>query len=211
MFSPTTSEELVASLKRKGIKNAAVLEAIQKTPRHFFIGPALSSQAYSDTALPIAHKQTISQPFVVARMTELLLAAGPLHKVLEIGTGSGYQATILAQLVDEVYTIERIEDLYKEAKQRLQQLNLSNVFIKHGDGVKGWPEVAPFDGIIVTAASPTIPQYLLDQLTDGGRMVVPIGQPGYQELQVITRNGNNFDIQISDPVTFVPLLSGVEK
>jgi protein-L-isoaspartate(D-aspartate) O-methyltransferase len=211
MFQPTTVEELVASLKRKGINNVAVLEAIRKTPRHFFIASSLTSQAYSDTALPIAHKQTISQPFVVARMTELLLEGGPLNKVLEVGTGSGYQAAVLAQLVDEVYTIERIKSLYEEATQRLQQLGLSNVFTKLGDGAKGWAEVAPFDGIIVTAASPAIPQYLLDQLVDGGRLIVPIGQPGYQQLQLITRRGNDFTIQIFDPVVFVPLLSGIEK
>lgn len=207
----STCEQLVALLKKKGINNAAVLEAIRKTPRHFFIESVLASQAYSDTALPIAHHQTISQPFVVARMTELLVADKNLHKVLEVGTGSGYQAAVLANLVDEVYSVERIEVLYQAAKQRLEQLGLNNVFTKLDDGANGWPEAAPFDGIIVTAATSVIPQLLLDQLADGGRLIIPVGHVGYQELYVITREGNEYVTQILDAVVFVPLLSGIEK
>lgn len=207
----STCEELVALLKRKGIANAAVLNAISKTPRHFFIDPTFAAQAYQDKALPIAHKQTISQPFIVARMTELLLANNHFHKVLEVGTGSGYQSAVLAQMVDEVYTIERIEGLYKEAKQRLQQLGLSNVFTKLSDGANGWPEVAPFDGIIVTAAASHVPQILLEQIAEGGRMVIPIGESDYQALHVISRNENNFSTAVYDPVIFVPFLSGTEK
>lgn len=205
----TTCEQLITLLKQKGIHNADVLAAINKTPRHLFVDTPLISHAYIDTALPIAHEQTISQPFIVALMTELLVTDKKLHKVLEIGTGSGYQAAVLAQLVDEVYSVERIEVLYKEATQRLAQLGLNNIFTKLDDGANGWPEHAPFDGIIVTAATTEIPQALLEQLANGGRLVIPVGQPSYQELQMITREGDNFTTQVLDAVVFVPLLAGV--
>jgi protein-L-isoaspartate(D-aspartate) O-methyltransferase len=164
-----------------------------------------------DQALPIGQQQTISQPFVVARMTELLVAHKKLRKILEIGTGSGYQAAILSHLTDEVYSIERIETLYQKAKQRLANLGFNNIFTKLDDGANGWPEKAPFDGIIVTAATAVVPQALLEQLAEEGRLIIPVGQPGYQELQVITRKANNYVTQVLDPVTFVPLLSGVTK
>lgn len=211
MFQHPTCEQLVALLKRKGIKNAAVLRAISNTPRHLFIESSLTSSAYEDSALPIAYGQTISQPFVVARMSELLLGNSSLNRVFEVGTGSGYQAAVLSQLAGEVYSVERIEALHDVAKQRLASLGFVNVHTRCADGSQGWEEHAPYDGIIVTAAIPAVPQILLDQLTDGGRLVIPIGQPGYQELQVITRRGDEFSREVFDPVVFVPLLTGIEK
>ncbi len=170
---------------------------------------ALGSRAYEDTALPIGFGQTISQPFIVARMTEALLAAGPLSKVLEVGTGCGYQTAVLAPLVTKLYSIERIEPLYLRAKLRLDELELRNVRLRHGDGTLGWSSLAPFDGILVAAAPISVPEALLKQLQLGGRLLVPVGADGHQELIRFTRRKNGIERQSLGPVAFVPLLGGV--
>ena len=170
----------------------------------------MAHRAYEDVALPIGFQQTLSQPYVVARMTELLLAGGPLARVLEIGTGSGYQTAILAQLVDEVFSVERIKALQQKARQRLRQLKLRNVQLHHADGGMGWAEYGPFDGIVVTAAPERIPEELLLQLAVGGRMVVPVGGD-VQHLQVVTRTNEGYETEIVEAVYFVPLRSGKER
>ena len=170
----------------------------------------MAHRAYEDTALPIGHQQTLSQPYIVARMTELLLAAGPLKEVLEIGTGSGYQTAVLAQLVENVYSVERIRPLQYKAKQRLRQLKLYNVQTKHADGIMGWEDKGPFDGIISTAAPEEIPQELLRQLAAGGRLVIPVGGDT-QHLQVVTRTHEGYETEIVEAVRFVPLCSGTVK
>jgi protein-L-isoaspartate(D-aspartate) O-methyltransferase len=183
---------------------------MRTTPRHLFLDEAMAHRAYEDVALPIGFQQTLSQPYVVARMTELLLAQGPLTRVLEIGTGSGYQTAILAQLVDEVYSVERIKALQQKARQRLRQLKLRNVHMSHADGGMGWEECGPYDGIIVTAAPERIPEELLLQLATGGRMVIPVGG-ATQHLQVVTRTNEGYDTQIIEAVYFVPLRPGKTK
>ena len=175
MTSQRTRDRLIQRLYEEGLSNAHVLEVIRRTPRHLFVDEALAHRAYEDTALPIGHNQTISQPFMVARMSELLLADGPLDKVLEIGTGSGYQTAVLAQLVERVFSVERIQALQDRAKERLVELKLRNVVFRWGDGWEGWPALAPYNGIIVTAAAADVPQALLDQLAPGGRLVIPVG------------------------------------
>jgi protein-L-isoaspartate(D-aspartate) O-methyltransferase len=207
MTSQRTRDRLIERLREKGIRNEQVLEVIRRTPRHLFVDEALSSRAYEDTALPIGFNQTISQPYIVARMTEILLATNP-QKVLEIGTGSAYQAAVLAQLVPKVYTVERILALVPLARQRLRELNLRNVSLKQSDGTWGWPQQAPFDAILVTAAPAEIPKALLDQLVDGGRLVIPVGAGSAQTLAVITRRGDQFDRENVESVTFVPLVGG---
>jgi len=208
MTSQRTRDRLVKRLRDEGVKNEAVLSVISKTPRHIFVDEALASRAYEDTALPIGQGQTISQPYVVARMTEALLNGGSLVKVLEIGTGCGYQTAILAQLVDRVYSIERIEPLIRQARRRFHELKLRNIRIRHGDGYQGWPGQDPFDGIIVTAAPETTPTALLEQLKVGGRLVIPVGGQGMQRLFVITRTTEGYDEQALEYVSFVPLLEG---
>jgi protein-L-isoaspartate(D-aspartate) O-methyltransferase len=198
---------LVQRLRDKGIVDERVLQAIADTPRHIFLDEALSHRAYEDTALPIGHNQTISQPYIVARMTELLLLSEP-RRVLELGTGSGYQAAILSQLVDLVYSVERISPLLQKAKARFSRLNYRNLYARHADGGIGWPEQAPFDAIMVTAAPKEIPIELLRQLKDGGRMVVPLGDVS-QSLTVVTRRGDRYDREVIEPVMFVPFLPGV--
>lgn len=186
-----------------------MLEVIRRTPRHLFVDEALAHRAYEDTALPIGNNQTISQPFIVAHMSELLLEAGPLDKVLEIGTGSGYQTAILSQLVERVFSVERIKVLQDRAKERLLELNLRNVVFRWGDGCEGWPALAPYNGIIVTAVAPEVPQALLDQLAPGGRMVIPVGATGeLQQLMLIVREENGFSQRAMGAVRFVPLLNG---
>ncbi len=207
MTSQRTRDRLIERLREKGIRNEQVLEVIRRTPRHLFVDEALSSRAYEDTALPIGFNQTISQPYIVARMTELLLGTHP-QKVLEIGTGSAYQAAVLAQLVPKVYTVERILALVPLARQRLRELNLRNVSLKHSDGTWGWPQQAPFDAILVTAAPAEIPAALLEQLVDGGRLVIPVGAGTVQTLAVITRRGDQFERENVESVTFVPLVGG---
>lgn len=208
MTSQRTRERLIQRLYEEGLSNARVLETIRRTPRHLFVDEALAHRAYEDTALPIGHNQTISQPYMVARMSELLLAAGPLDKVLEIGTGSGYQTAILAQLVERVFSVERIQSLQDRAKERMSELNLRNVVFRWGDGWEGWPALAPYNGIIVTAAASVVPQALLDQLAPGGRLVIPVGAGDEQELLLIVREEQGFARHTLDSVRFVPLLNG---
>jgi len=191
-----------------GIKNMQVLDIIRSTPRHIFLDEALSHRAYENTALPIGFNQTISQPYVVAKMTEAVLRWGPVGKVLEIGTGCGYQTAVIAQLADKVYTVERIKPLLEKARKNLRALRLPNVYFKHDDGSMGWESRGPFDAIVTTAAPQKIPQELLNQLADGGRLVIPVGGDGEQELQLIRRNGDEFETSVLDAVRFVPLLLG---
>ena len=208
MTSARTRDRLVQRLRDHGIRSEAVLEQIRNVPRHLFVDEALASRAYEDTALPIGLGQTISQPWVVARMTEVLLDGFEGETVLEIGTGCGYQTAVLAGLVKKIYTVERIPELLRKTKQRLRELDIYNVQFRPGDGWKGWPKYAPYDGIIVTAAAPVLPEKLLEQLAPGGRMIIPIGQPGYQLLTLVTRKDDHFQEQTMDAVTFVPLVPG---
>ncbi len=207
MTSQRTRDRLVARLREEGIRDNRVLDAIASTPRHLFIDEALATRAYEDTALPIGHGQTISQPYIVARMTELLLEVNP-NVVLEVGTGSGYQAAILAGLVDKVYSTERIEALATQARQRFRQLGYRNVRIQHSDGSWGWPQFAPFDAIIVTAGAAEIPEALLEQLKVGGRLVMPLGGRDRQTLITVTRTESVYEREDFEPVVFVPLLGG---
>ncbi|WP_177429735.1 protein-L-isoaspartate(D-aspartate) O-methyltransferase [Pseudomonas mangrovi] len=208
MTSQRTRERLIQRLYDEGLSNARVLEVIRRTPRHLFVDEALAHRAYEDTALPIGHNQTISQPYMVGRMTELLLAAGPLDKVMEIGTGSGYQTAVLAQLVERVFSVERIQSLQDRAKERLAELKLRNVVFRWGDGWEGWNALGPYNGIIVTAAAAEVPQALLDQLAPAGRLVIPVGAGELQQLLLIVREEQGFSRQVLDPVRFVPLLNG---
>jgi protein-L-isoaspartate(D-aspartate) O-methyltransferase len=208
MTSQRTRERLIERLYEEGLSNPRVLEVIRRTPRHLFVDEALAHRAYEDTALPIGHNQTISQPFMVGRMTELLLAAGPLDKVLEVGTGSGYQTSVLAQLVERVFSVERIQALQERAKERLLELNLRNVVFRWGDGWEGWNALGPYNGIIVTAAAAEVPQALLDQLAPAGRLVIPVGAGDEQQLLLIVREDQGFTRHVLDAVRFVPLLNG---
>jgi len=210
MTSQRTRERLIQRLVEQGIENMAVLEVIRTTPRHMFLDEAMAHRAYEDTSLPIGHQQTLSQPYIVARMTELLLAGGPLKQVLEIGTGSGYQTAVLAQLVENVYSVERIRPLQNKARQRLRQLKLYNIQTKHADGSMGWEDKGPYDGIISTAAPEQIPEQLLRQLAAGGRLVIPVGGM-QQHLQVVTRTAEGFETEIVEAVRFVPLCSGTVR
>jgi len=209
MTSQRTRDRLVARLKEKGIRHPEVLRAIAETPRHLFVDEALSHRAYEDNALPISNGQTISQPYIVARMTEILLEDGIPDKVLEVGTGSGYQAAILAAIVPRVFSVERIRALLVQAKQRFRQLKLNNIMAKHSDGTWGWPQSGPYDAIIVTAAPEDVPQSLLDQLAEGGRMVIPVGKGrNIQELQYIRRTAEGFETRTLEAVSFVPFCTG---
>lgn len=210
MTSQRTRNRLVQRLRERGIKNQQVLDVIASTPRHIFIDEALAHRAYEDSSLPIGNGQTISQPYIVARMTELLLAGGPLNNVLEVGTGSGYQTAILAPLVKKLYSVERIEPLLNKARVRIKQLTLTNVRFKLSDGHWGWPETGPYDGIIAAAAPEDIPQSLLDQMAHGGRMILPVGGEK-QALVLVTRQGNKWTREVLQDVKFVPFLSGVKK
>ncbi|MCM2313013.1 MAG: protein-L-isoaspartate(D-aspartate) O-methyltransferase [Steroidobacteraceae bacterium] len=209
MTSARTRDRLIARLREQGIANALVLERIRSVPRHVFMDEALASRAYEDTALPIGHGQTISQPYIVARMTEALLEGGTPRKVLEIGTGCGYQTAVLAPLVATVYSVERIAALQLRARRTMRDLRINNVFMRHGDGFEGWPPYAPYDGILVAAASMAVPPALLDQLGNGGRLIMPVGPDREQKLVRITRRGDNFEREVLGPATFVPLLSGL--
>ncbi|MCL7419278.1 MAG: protein-L-isoaspartate(D-aspartate) O-methyltransferase [Methylobacter sp.] len=210
MTSRRTRERMINRLAQQGISNNKILDAMRDTPRHIFMDEALASRAYEDVALPIGYNQTISQPYIVAKMTELLLEFGRLAKVLEIGTGCGYQTAILAQLVDHVYTMERIWPLQKKAKNHLWDLKLKNVSYQHNDGILGWPEQAPFDGILVSAAPSEIPETLLRQMALGGIMIIPVGKSGNQTLQRVVRTQGGFEVEELEPVSFVPFLSGRE-
>lgn len=210
MTSQRTRDRLVQRLQEEGISNQRVLDVIRNTPRHIFVDEALASRSYEDTALPIGHGQTISQPYVVARMTAALLETGPLNRVLEVGTGSGYQAAVMAPLAGEVYSVERIQPLLDQARKRMTELQLRNVRLKHSDGSWGWPDFAPFDAIIATAAPEQVPEALLQQLAIGGRLVMPVGPQGVQELVLLTRTAEGFERQVLDKVSFVPMLGGTQ-
>ncbi len=227
MTSQAARDRLVARLSDKGVTSEAVLQAVANTPRHLFVDEALASRAYEDTALPIGLGQTISQPYIVAHMTELLLNSSPrLDKVLEVGTGSGYQAAVLSMVCDRVFSLERIEVLLRLARRRFHQLGMHNIFTRYTDGQQGWIAQAPFDGIILTAACPGIPDELLQQLGDGARLIAPLNADGIetmglsgplsgklgsggQYLVSYTRHGDKFDSEILDAVSFVPLLDGL--
>ncbi|MDE2337997.1 MAG: protein-L-isoaspartate(D-aspartate) O-methyltransferase [Gammaproteobacteria bacterium] len=208
MTSARTRDRLVQRLREQGISNLAVLDRIRNTPRHIFVDEALGSRAYEDTALPIGFGQTISQPYIVARMTEALLEGGPLGTVLEVGTGCGYQTAVLAPLVERVVTVERIGALIDRARERLKELEIRNVKFHHGDGTQGWKSQAPFEGILVAAAPLVVPQALLEQLAPGGRLIVPVGPEGEQELMRYTRREQGVMRESLGRVAFVPLLGG---
>ncbi len=209
MTSQRTRDRLIQRLEEKGISNPSVLEAMRITPRHLFMDEALASRAYEDTALPIGHKQTISQPYVVARMTEAILLDGLPESVLEIGTGSGYQAAILAALIKKVFTVERIEPLYKQARIRAMNLGLRNIQFKLSDGSWGWDSYAPYESIVVTAAPKEVPATLIDQLKVNGRLVIPVGKSSeIQKLLLIRKTEEGVSEEILDAVSFVPLVHG---
>ncbi|MFY8298500.1 protein-L-isoaspartate(D-aspartate) O-methyltransferase [Pseudoalteromonas sp. SS15] len=202
-----SAEALAEQLKASGVQDKKVLQVIKDTPRHLFIDDVLKHKAYENTALPIGNGQTISQPFIVAKMTEILRQVGVKGKVLEIGTGSGYQSAVLAQVFEQVFSVERIKSLQWQAKRRLHQLDLYNVSMKHGDGWQGWQTKGPFSGIIVTAAAKSLPQALLEQLEDDGALLVPIGEED-QVLTLVVRKGEQFIEHKMAPVRFVPLIAG---
>jgi protein-L-isoaspartate(D-aspartate) O-methyltransferase len=209
MTSQRTRDRLVQRLREEGITDERVLDVIRSTPRHLFVDEALSHRAYEDTALPIGHKQTISQPYVVALMTQALIADGIPNKVLEIGTGSGYQAAILAQIVPRLYSVERIRALHDRSRTLLRNLRINNAQLYYSDGSWGLRQFAPFDAIIVTAAPEEIPQELLAQLAVGGHMVIPVGEGhGVQQLLKITRTPKHFEKQLLEAVSFVPFCKG---
>ncbi len=209
MYDPSNKIRLLMELRRAGIGDTAVLSAVEGVPRDLFVPDAFRDRAYDDTALPIACGQTISQPYVVAFMTQALELQRRML-VLEIGTGSGYQTAVLSPLVRRVYTIERQRDLLKAASDRFRELKLSNVVTRFGDGFKGWPEVAPFDRIIGTAAAPVVPMNLVKQLTEGGMMIIPVGLSGNQTITRVIRRGDSFESSPLMPVRFVPMLDGTE-
>jgi protein-L-isoaspartate(D-aspartate) O-methyltransferase len=211
MTSARTRERLVQRLQEQGIADPRVLDRIRNVPRHLFVDEALATRAYEDTALPIGFGQTISQPYVVARMTEALLAAGPTPKVLEIGTGCGYQTAVLAPLVQEIYTVERIASLVGRARRALRELKIKNVHFRHDDGNVGWPTRAPFDGILLTAAPHAVPTALCEQLAMGGRLIAPVGPDGRQELIRYTKTETRVQRDCLGAVSFVPLLSGLQR
>jgi protein-L-isoaspartate(D-aspartate) O-methyltransferase len=207
MTSQRTRDRLVQRLREHGISDERVLAVIGEVPRHIFIDEALATRAYEDTALPIGHGQTISQPFIVALMTKTLLNK-PRERVLEIGTGSGYQTAVLAALVKRVFTVERIQPLIERARERFRAMKLRNVRVKYDDGNLGWPDQGPFDGIIVTAAARSVPAALLEQLAVGGRLVIPVGGDRSQELKVIDKTEDGVQEESLEYVRFVPLLRG---
>lgn len=209
MTSPRARGRLIDRLQQAGIKNPNVLDTLREVPRHLFVEEALASRAYEDTALPIGNSQTISQPYIVARMTEALLEGAHCSKVLEIGTGSGYQTAVLAHLVQQVYSVERIERLSRLAHARLEALDLCNVVLSHRDGFKGLMEAAPYDGIMVTAAPEGVPLELVRQLRIGGCMVIPVGTRELQGLVRIIRTAEGYEKEVLEQVAFVPLLDGI--
>ena len=208
MTSERTRERLIDRLKEQGIKSQIVLDQIKKVPRHIFVDEALSSRAYEDTALPIGHGQTISQPYIVARMTEALLNHVNGNKILEIGTGCGYQTAVLSPLFKKIFSVERINPLLVKTKKRLRSLGIYNVNYRHDDGWNGWEKYGPYDGIIVAAAAPRLPEKLLHQLEIGGTLIMPFGEKEKQELVIVYRDGDNFDYKRLGAVSFVPLVKG---
>ena len=209
MTSARTRDRLIQRLQEQGITNLTVLDRIRNLPRHIFVDEALASRAYEDTSLPIGFSQTISQPYIVARMTEALLEGGPLAKVLEIGTGCGYQTAVLAPLVGRICSVERIGGLQERARVRLKELGIKNVRFRHGDGAEGWKAQAPFDGILVAAAPLHVPEALLAQLAPGGRLIVPAGPEGQQQLLRLVKREQGIERRVLGPVSFVPLVGGV--
>ncbi|GIS20348.1 MAG: protein-L-isoaspartate O-methyltransferase [Pseudomonadota bacterium] len=210
MTSQRTRDRLVARLREQGIDNNEVLACMGAVPRHIFVDEAMAHRSYEDTALPIGHNQTISQPFIVALMTQLLCEVKP-RQVLEVGTGSGYQTAVLSYFCHRLYSVERISALTKRAQKRLAAMSVKNTVLKHGDGYGGWEVHAPFDAIMVTAAPPAVPEALLDQLAVGGRLIVPVGDDAVQELIVIDRTKDGFLERVHDRVKFVPLVSGTSS
>jgi protein-L-isoaspartate(D-aspartate) O-methyltransferase len=210
MTSQRTRDRLIERLTEQGITDKSVLNVIRGTPRHIFLDEALSHRAYEDSSLPIGFQQTLSRPYIVARMTELLLALGPRDRVLEVGTGSGYQTAILAQMVERVFSVERIRPLQEKARQRLRQLGLHNVHLRHADGGMGWQDRGPFDAILSAAAPEVVPAELLEQLAIGGRLVIPVGPVGKQQsLYVYDKTETGIEEQLIEPVLFVPMVTGV--
>ena len=209
MTSDSSRKKLVSMLKSEGIKNSDVLRSMSSIPRHIFVDEAIASKAYDNTALPIGKSQTISHPLIVAKMTEIIMNHKP-KRVLEIGTGSGYQASVLSLLVDKVYTIERIEYLHKKSKKIFQKIGFKNIYTKYADGNIGWTQKSPFDAIIVTAGAINIPEALINQLSNNnGILVSPVENSGKQYLKSITKNNDNYKEEIHGIVKFVPLLSGI--
>lgn len=208
--SQRARNRLVDELRTMGITSEPVLELIRSTPRHLFVDEALASRAYQNTALPIGFGQTISQPYVVAAMTQVLVETGPMTRVLEIGGGSGYQSAVLARVARQVYTVERIAALANRLRTRLHGLRISNVRVRHGDGRLGWAAHAPFDAILVAAAAATVPEDLLEQLAVGGRLVMPVGRRGAQVLTLIRRREDGYDEEPLQRVSFVPLLESID-
>jgi len=208
MTSKRTRDRLVQRLRDQGIRSEAVLEQIRNVPRHLFVDEALASRAYEDTALPIGLGQTISQPYVVARMTEALLDGFQGETVLEIGTGCGYQTAVLAPLVKKIYTVERIPELLRKTRQRLRDLDIYNVQFRPGDGWEGWRKYGPYDAIVVAAAASEIPEKLLEQLAPDGRMIIPVGPPGRQDLAMVSKKNDHYEQVSLEPVSFVPLVKG---
>lgn len=209
MTSMRTRERMIDRLIEQGVTEHKILDAIRSVPRHLFVDDALASRAYEDNSIPIGYGQTISQPYIVAKMTELLMAHGQLNNILEIGTGCGYQTAVLAHLFDHVHTVERIYPLHLKAKTMLWELNIRNVSYLHSDGGWGWPEKALFDGILVTAAATEIPEKLLEQMTVGGIMLIPVGrEAGLQKLQRVIRTESGYEVENLGHVNFVPLKSG---
>jgi protein-L-isoaspartate(D-aspartate) O-methyltransferase len=207
MASARSRARLIERLRSLGIDNETVLEAMEKVQRHQFVDEAMTSRAYDDTALPIGYGQTISQPYIVAQMTRLLIADGLPESVLEIGTGSGYQAAVLAEILPSIYTVERIQPLYERARRRFARLGYRNVRARLArEGVLGLPDYGPFDAILVTAGAENLPTSLYDQMADGGRMIVPVGPSGAQRLLVVRRHGGQFEQEALDAVSFVPLI-----
>jgi protein-L-isoaspartate(D-aspartate) O-methyltransferase len=207
MTSQRTRLRMIERLREQGIRDEAVLAAMFEVPRHLFVDEALASRAYDDVSLPINFNQTISRPYIVARMIEVLRAGKPLGRVLEIGTGCGYQAAVLAQVAKEVYTVERVQPLYERARRQLRDLKLRNVSVRHADGSIGLPELAPFDGIIMACAAPALSSALREQLAVGGRMALPVGTQE-QQLYLVERDAGGFRESTLEPVKFVPLLMG---
>ncbi len=209
MTSDSSRMKLISRLEKEGILNKKVLDAMKSLPRHVFIDEAISSKAYDDTALPIGKSQTISQPYIVAKMTEIIMLNNP-KRVLEIGTGSGYQAAILSLIVDKVYTVERIESLHNKSKEVFKKIGIRNIYSKFSDGNNGWSEKSPFDAIIVTAGASSIPKALKDQLSnDNGILISPIKKDGKQYLQSTLKGNGKYKEKIHGIVNFVPLLDGV--
>jgi len=209
MTSQRTRMRMVERLRAQGIRDEVVLAVLGEVPRHFFVDEALASRAYEDISLPLGFGQTISSPYTVARMTELARAGGALNKVLEIGTGCGYQAAVLSRLAKEIYSIERLAPLLAKARKHFRELRMLNVRLRHGDGQAGMPEVAPFDAIMMSAAATHVPRELLEQLSVGGRMILPIAKDSEQRLCVIERSAHGYVEKKMDVVKFVPLLPGV--